>query len=190
MKYPGWIPKHVSLCKDDSCFTFFYNLATFAEAETECNSMAEQHRLAEPRTETGLKLLMSLAGSGSLARNQWWLGLTDKMNKGTWRFVSDQSEAPSTSIPWGPDQPSGGQDENCLAMMNVKELQKIADENCEENLANPVCEKIITTATTTTTTTTTTAATSTSTSPLATNTQCTVTHEYGQYIHPYLPCPS
>ena len=47
-----------------------------------------------------------------------------------WRYNSDQSEVP--------EQPSGGSTENCFTIMGMTE----GTENCEEELASPLCENM------------------------------------------------
>ena len=118
-----------TLCQDGSCYTFLYKKTNSEEAKTLCSGLEGEQRLAEPKTITSFALLKTLAGSGSLASQTWWLGI-EKGDDGVWRYNSDQSEVP--------EQPSGGSAENCFTIMGMTE----GTENCEEELASPLCEKM------------------------------------------------
>ena len=118
-----------TLCQDGSCYTFLYTKTKYEEAKTLCSGLEGEHRLAEPKTITSIALLKTLAGSGSLASQVWWMGI-GKGDDRVWRYNSDQSEVP--------EQPSGGSTENCFTIMGMTE----GTENCEEELASPLCENM------------------------------------------------
>ena len=116
-----------TLCQDGNCYTFLNKKTNSEEAKTLCSGLKGEQRLAEPKTS--FALLKTLAGSGSLASQAWWLGI-EKADDGVWRYNSDQSEVP--------EQPSGGSAENCFTIMGATE----GTANCEEELASPLCENM------------------------------------------------
>ncbi|XP_060562385.1 perlucin-like protein [Ruditapes philippinarum] len=126
----GWI------AYKDHCYHIGYgNRFTFSAARVYCQSLgAYLVRLDTLDENTFLKGFLKKTNAGNT-----WMGLTDKIHEGIWRWSDTNRHA--TFSDWGPGEPNnfGNRNEDCVLFYVGKDY-KWNDGLCHDELT-PLCEK-------------------------------------------------
>ena len=127
-------------CDDDwirfqgSCYYFGNgNAVHHTEAEHFCNQLGAHLVTIESSTENAFLRDYS----SRLIKNIFWIGLTDVMIEGVWKWKSN--DAVATFTDWTPGQPDNANNDDCAAM-HVGNKWHWHDAQCVENF-HPLCEK-------------------------------------------------
>ena len=67
---------------------------------------------------------------------EMWLPITDKEIEGVWKDFYTKEILQNYTHPWGPSEPNGGEDENCVALWNK---QSWYDESCKSENIGCMC---------------------------------------------------
>ncbi|XP_045179792.2 lactose-binding lectin l-2-like [Mercenaria mercenaria] len=124
----GWMAYH------NSCYLFARNHAsTFTEAEHYCR----QHGGNLVTIETKAENLFIRDYLRGLKDEHHWLGLTDEMVEGIWKWYSTNTDATYTD--WNPGEPnSAGGEEDC-AILAYNQDYRWLDVSCISSW-EPICE--------------------------------------------------
>ncbi|XP_060555133.1 C-type lectin domain family 17, member A-like [Ruditapes philippinarum] len=100
--YDGW------LAFDGSCYYFGTNAVHFTEAEHFCRQHNGGHLIhVDSKQENDfIKSRLRMFKPYS-----WWMGLTDELIEGTWKWFDNGQTANFTD--WHPGEPNGGSAEEC-----------------------------------------------------------------------------
>ena len=133
----------LNCCDDDwvgfqgSCYLFGNGKPVhYTEAEHYCNQLGAHLVTIESSTENAFVRDYS----SRLIKNYLWIGLTDVMIEGVWKWKSSRSLATFTD--WNPGQPDNYHDEDCVHIHPAYSWHW-NDALCTEN-QYPLCEKNIT----------------------------------------------
>ncbi|XP_062604710.1 perlucin-like protein [Saccostrea cucullata] len=101
---------------------------------------ALQAKLVEVETsEENSYLRLHLFDIGRQSSVDFWMGMTDLVAEGHWRWMSTQSNA--TFMDWYPGEPNNGNDEDC-ATFGINYSWHWNDVDCTAKM-NYICEKSI-----------------------------------------------
>jgi hypothetical protein len=118
-------------------------LATWDAAEVACevDSTGNTHLAVLDDDNERLALTSALVGRGMTG--SMWIGLTDRINEGSYQWVTPQEVAypPMTSPPWGAGQPDGAEAQNCVRIQGSTGLSPtmLDDSECASSFSY-VCE--------------------------------------------------
>ncbi|XP_060570440.1 perlucin-like protein [Ruditapes philippinarum] len=91
-----------------SCYLIVQNQCTFHEAEVNCKKHgADLVTIEDANENTFLKKHLT-----TLKGTDFWIGLTDSVTEGVFKWVADQSKAVFTD--WAKDQPDNYHNEDCV----------------------------------------------------------------------------
>ena len=133
---------------DNICYYFETKPKTYDDAKQNCNTKFTQGKLFEPKSlASNKKVYLAALDTKNI---DWWLGINDKRNKGSWVYDSDGSSI-AFSIPWYPGEPSGGHDvENessgdyCVQYWNTpKNMIGLWDDYTCSTAVASICEQIV-----------------------------------------------
>ncbi|XP_060567279.1 perlucin-like protein [Ruditapes philippinarum] len=117
-----------------SCYFFGHHNLNFQDAERSCQHYGAHLVIIETKSEnTFLKSHL-----GTLKDTNHWIGLTDEVLEGTWKWYSNDSIATGFTD-WGTGQPNDHRHGNCAAIWASFQY-KWVDESCT-HLFKPLCEK-------------------------------------------------
>ncbi|XP_052815358.1 perlucin-like protein [Mya arenaria] len=139
--FKGIYGNGVTLCPDrwlafnGSCYYFGKGPFIFTEAEHYCL----QHGAHLVKVETEIENSFLKDVLSEFTSRQWWLGMTEELVPGHWKWVVDDSEA--NYFDWAPGQPNP-HGEECAIFFNTPNYQW-ADIPCTHSLwdAYALCEK-------------------------------------------------
>jgi len=108
----------------DQQYYLWYTQCSWPDAEDFCESMGGT--LAVPADEAEQTFLATEAFG--LIANSWWIGANDIAQEGTW---VDPVGVALSYLPWAPDQPNGGEQQNC-AVLDQQSAGLWNDKDCQE----------------------------------------------------------
>ncbi|XP_023930741.1 macrophage mannose receptor 1-like [Lingula anatina] len=128
----GWLESPVS----DYCFQFNPKRIskTWAEARKACQARLGDLAWYENTEERSF--IVKTAGRMSQADPEteaFWVGLTDEVKEGEWKWVSEKAGTGSSLIDWAHNEPNGANSENCgevLVKSDSFNVGKMNDKDC------------------------------------------------------------
>ena len=125
------------------CYYFNKELHNFEEAKDQCKFHFENQdrigRLYEPKDVIQFLSMYNFAQEKFKEKSSgFWLGINDIENEGVFKYASNNQSLLGEwegRLPWAPNQPNGGEKENCLTGMKFRlydfDCSKIAWSICE-----------------------------------------------------------
>ncbi|KAJ7316564.1 hypothetical protein JRQ81_002726 [Phrynocephalus forsythii] len=111
-------------------YFFSYSLASWEVANQSCAAM-DSHLVTIKSAEEEGHVTRILKSSTS------WIGLTDQVQEGNWKWVDGTDVGPKNSY-WQPNEPNGGRTENCALLKNSLWY----DSSCKES-HRWICERTL-----------------------------------------------
>ncbi|XP_060606176.1 C-type lectin domain family 10 member A-like [Ruditapes philippinarum] len=120
---------------NDSCYSFGHHDVTFLEATRFCSHYNAYLVIIESDAEN--KFIASVLEE--LNSNRHWIGLTDEIVEGTWKWYSTDKVANYTD--WYPGQPDLGGRANCADILSsAPYAYHWLDDDCTSKF-RPICER-------------------------------------------------
>lgn len=118
--------------RQGKCLHFMSSFQTYSEAELTCGSM--QGTLVNIKDGDEM-VFVTARGRQKLARQDYWLGLTDFYEFHKWRWAD---EGVPSYLNWAPDQPSNEPNRSCVASHVARGTWY--NDDCEGNTKYFICE--------------------------------------------------
>jgi len=129
----GWLRRD----RVSNCYLFGTEKMNFAEAQQFCEENGGT--LAEPRRARETNVINRMINKEA-GNNNYWIGLTDRREEGTFTWMSDNSEVSYTN--WDKREPNNAWGREDCAHLRKSKSFKWNDSNCEARNGNrALCQK-------------------------------------------------